>query len=73
VSINALSNAALARRTDFEPANTVPATLSEIAAAAAGRRPSRCARRQMAPPRRVPGARDADQHRAADADDVHPD
>ena len=39
MSINALSNAALARRTDFEPANTVSATLSEIAAAAGGTPP----------------------------------
>jgi hypothetical protein len=39
LSINALSNAALARRPDFEPADTVPATLSEIAAVAAGTPP----------------------------------
>lgn len=39
MSINAASNAALARRTDFEPANGVPATLSQIATAAAGTPP----------------------------------
>jgi hypothetical protein len=39
MSINALSNAALARRTDFEPLNTVPANLTEIAAAAGGTPP----------------------------------
>src|SRR5215467_3265859 len=35
MSLNSLSNAALARRSDFEPAEAVPRTLSEIAAAAA--------------------------------------
>jgi hypothetical protein len=34
MSINSLSNAALARRADFEPANAVPRNLSEIATAA---------------------------------------
>ena len=39
MSINALSNAALARRTDFEPLNAVPTNLAEIAAAAGGAPP----------------------------------
>lgn len=34
MSINALTNAALARRTDFEPADTVPSSLKDIALAA---------------------------------------
>jgi hypothetical protein len=34
MSINALTNAALARRHDFEPANTVPSNLRDIARAA---------------------------------------
>ena len=34
MSINALTNAAVARRPDFQPADTVPATLTEIANAA---------------------------------------
>src|ERR1700687_1983183 len=34
MSINALTNAAVARRPDFQPAETVPATLAEIANAA---------------------------------------
>ena len=35
MSINALTNAAVARRPDFQPADAVPATLAEIASAAA--------------------------------------
>jgi hypothetical protein len=35
MSINGLTNAALARRPDFEPANAVPSSLAEIAHAAA--------------------------------------
>jgi hypothetical protein len=36
MSINALSNAALARRVDFEPAGRAPSNLSELATAAGG-------------------------------------
>jgi len=34
MSINALSNVAVARRWDFQPADSVPATLAEITCAA---------------------------------------
>jgi len=36
MSINSLTNAAIARRTDFAPSNRAPSTLSEIATAASG-------------------------------------
>jgi hypothetical protein len=49
MSINALTNAALARRTDFEPANAVPLSLTDIANAA-GAQPSRSPRQYQGAP-----------------------
>src|SRR5262245_10441021 len=55
MSINSLSNAALARRADFEPADAVPQNLSEIAAAA-GSTPQPVASGGAPPPQPGDGA-----------------
>jgi hypothetical protein len=77
MSINALTNAAVARRPDFQPVDAVPTTLAEIADAAAsvpmpvalasGARPAKLARCRAC----HPGQRS--QHGLANTHDLYPD